>query len=149
MEGVRGIDFSNCYHANLWKLFEMEEKDSQEWVLVHAVREMASEWWGGHAFLLNKKTNKILDFSNQKKLEGTKEEMFKQWNIQEDGDRMYFEYTKQQCLNKVAEHMTYGSWDLLFEDWQNKAWAKYMSEYFIPKYQPIMHKQRTEKEGVV
>tara|TARA_R100001443_G_scaffold24148_1_gene36319 strand:- start:7072 stop:7521 length:450 start_codon:yes stop_codon:yes gene_type:complete len=149
MKGKRGVDFSNCYYANLWKLLEMEEKDSQEWVLVHAVREMAAEWWGGHAFLLNKKTNKILDFSNQKKLEGTKEELFKQWNIQEDGDRMYFEYTKQQCLNKVAEHMTHGSWDLLFEDWQNKAWAKYMSEYFIPKYQPIMHKQRTEKEGVV
>ena len=117
--------------------------------LTKIVNDGAAEWWCGHAFLLNKKTNKILDFSNQKKLEGTKEELFKQWNIQEDGDRMYFEYTKQQCLNKVAEHMTYGSWDLLFEDWQNKAWAKYMSEYFIPKYQPIMHKQRTEKEGVV
>ena len=58
MEGVKGIDFSNCYYANLSKLLDMEDKDSQDWVLVHAVREMSFERWGGHAFLLNKKTNK-------------------------------------------------------------------------------------------
>tara|TARA_R100000781_G_scaffold23377_2_gene17266 strand:+ start:749 stop:1198 length:450 start_codon:yes stop_codon:yes gene_type:complete len=149
MEGVKGIDFSNCYYANLSKLLDMEDKDSQDWVLVHAVREMSFERWGGHAFLLNKKTNMILDFSNQKLLEGTKEELFEQWNIQEDGDRMYFEYTKEQCLNKVAEHMTYGSWDLLYEDWMNKEWGKYMKEYFIPNFQPVLNKQRKEKEGVV
>ena len=149
MDGVRGIDFSNCYHANLWKFVEMEEEERKDFVLVHAVREMAAEWWGGHAFLLNKKTNMVLDFSNQKRLEGTKEDLYKQWNIQEAGKEMYFEYNHEQCLNKVAEHMTYGAWDLLFENWQDKDWAKYMSEYFIPNFQPIQNKQRKEMKGVV
>ena len=89
----RGIDYSNCYYANLWEFVEMQNRKTQgqgaeDWVLVHSVREMASEWWGGHAFLLNKKTDQILDFSNGKRLEGTKEDRFKQWNIKRDGSQL-------------------------------------------------------------
>jgi len=148
----RGIDYSNCYYANLNEFVDMHNRKTQgqgaeDWVLVHAVREMASEWWGGHAFLLNKKTDQILDFSNGKRLEGTKEDMFKQWNIQVDGRQMYYEYSFKQVLEQVGKHMTYGPWELLFEDWKDKEWGEYMSKYFIPTFQPCLNKQRQEHKN--
>lgn len=151
-EQIKGIDYSNCYYANLNELVDMHNRKTQgqgaeDWVLVHAVREIASEWWGGHAFLLNKKTDQILDFSNGKRLEGTKEDLFKQWNIQVDGRYMYYEYNFQDVLLEVSRHMTYGPWSLLFEDWQDKKWGEYMSEYFIPTFQPCLNKQRQEHKN--
>lgn len=149
MTGERGIDYSNCYYANFWAFKEMDKEEQKDYVLVHAVREMAHEYWGGHAFLLNKKTNKILDFSNGKRLEGTKEELFKQWNIQEDGLRMYYEYTYKESVMKCGKTRTYGAWDLLFEDWKNKEWGSYMENYFIPTFQPDLYQIRQTKKGVV
>lgn len=149
MTGERGIDFSNCYYANFWAFKEMDKEVQKDYVLVHAVREMAHEWWGGHAFLLNKKTNQILDFSNGKRLEGAKDKMFKQWNIQEDGLRMYYEYTFQESVIQCAKTGTYGAWGLLLEDWKNEEWGNYMRNYFIPTFQPDLYQLRQTKKGVV
>ena len=149
MTGERGIDYSNCYYANFWAFKEMDKEEQKDYVLVQAVREMAHEYWGGHAFLLNKKTNKILDFSNGKRLEGTKEELFKQWNIQEDGLRMYYEYTYKESVMKCAKTRTYGAWDLLLDDWKNEEWHSYMMDYFIPTFQPELYQIRQTKKGVV
>ena len=150
-EQIRGIDFSNCYYANLWEFVDMNNRttanEKDDWVLVHAVREMAFEWWGDHAFLLNKVSNQILDFSNGKRLEGTKDELFKKWNIQVDGRFMYYEYSFKQALENVDKYRTYGPWELLFEDWQDSRWGKYMSKYFIPTFQPRLNKQREELEN--
>ena len=149
MTGERGIDFSNCYYANFWAFKEMDKEVQKDYVLVHAVREMAHEWWGGHAFLLNKKTNQILDFSNGKRLEGAKDKMFKQWNIQEDGLRMYYEFTFQESVIQCAKTGTYGAWGLLLEDWKNEEWGNYMRNYFIPTFQPDLYQLRQTKKGVV
>ena len=40
MEGVKGIDFNNCYYANFWAFKEMDKEEQKDYVLVHAVREM-------------------------------------------------------------------------------------------------------------
>ena len=95
----------NCYEANFNEMIQNADTyKGDEWRLVHALREHfpGSEWWGGHAFLLNTDENLVFDFSNGaqmknngKELVVDKDKIYKQWNIQEDGLFMYFEYTFQ------------------------------------------------------
>ena len=57
----------NCYQANFDEMVNNPDTyNSDEWRLVHAVREnvKGSEWWGGHCFLLNTEENLVFDFSN-------------------------------------------------------------------------------------
>ena len=124
----------DCYEANLKKYLDSVNKNT---VLVHAMREIVTEYWGGHAFLLDKKRNRVFDFSNGKSQQWNKDEIFEKWNIQVQGRDMYFEYTKEQALQKVLEHKTFGSWDLTFENWNDENYLEYIRDYFIPKFQPV------------
>ena len=153
---IEGIDYKNCYYANFNALWSMDEENEDEalnkneFVLVHAMREHVpnSEFWGGHAFLLNKEHDYIMDFSNQKLIVESKDKLFKQWNIQETGWNMYFEYTLDEAMDKIQEHESYGSWDLLYEDWKAEGWIDYMKNYFIPTFQPIQNKANKERKVV-
>lgn len=136
----------NCYEANFKEFTTKVDRKpiyhEGNWVLVHAMREIASEWWGGHAFLLNKDFDEVWDYSNGKIEVWPKDEIFKTWNIQVEGDRMYFEYTYIRALQMALDTGHYGSWELLFEDWKNKEWIDYMKNYFQPTFQPMLFKLR-------
>ena len=136
----------NCYEANFVEMLQSPDTyRGDEWRLVHAMREniKGSEWWGGHAFLLNTDENLVFDFSNGAKMRNDgkelivdKDEIYSQWNIQVDGLFMYFEYTFQEAIKNAYEIEHYGSWELVFEDWKNPAWIDYMKDYFIPTFEP-------------
>jgi len=140
----------NCYEANFNEFTKRVSGkptyNEGNWVLVHAMREITSEWWGGHAFLLDKENNKVWDYSNGKVQSWDKDEIFKTWNIQEDGDRMYFEYNYVRALQMALDTGHYGSWELLFEDWKDEEWMTYMTNYFMPTFQPLQHQMRLEHD---
>ena len=111
----------NCYEANFneftTRVNGKPVYNEGNWVLVHAMREIASEWWGGHAFLLNKDEDEVWDYSNGKVEVYQKADIYDTWNIQENGDKMYFEYNYIRALQMALDTGHYGSWELLFEDW--------------------------------
>jgi hypothetical protein len=151
MKGEEGIDYKNCYYANFTEFTKRVNNEpvyhNKNVVLVHAMREWGgknSELWGGHAFLLDKEQNMIDDYSNQKHISKSKDRLFDVWNIQTKGKFMYFEYNYIQALEMALKTGHYGSWELLFEDWQNKKHAKYMKDYFMPKFQPRLHEMYNE-----
>ena len=54
----------NCLKA-AWDLAMDKISDKDEHVIVHAMREIyGGEVWGGHAFVLNKTTNRVLSEAN-------------------------------------------------------------------------------------
>ena len=59
-----------------------------------------------------------------------------------DGCQMYYEHAFKQVRDNVNKYRTYGPLELLFENWKDKEWGKYMSEYFIPTFQPCLNEQR-------
>ena len=141
----------NCYEANFNELTKRVNgvpvyHAEGDWVLVHAMRENASEWWGGHAFLLDRENNKVWDYSNGKVQTWDKDEIYKTWNIQEDGDKMYFEYNYIRAIEMCLDSGHYGSWELLYEDWKAEGWIEYITEYFMPTFQPLQHQMRLEME---
>ena len=140
----------NCYEANFneftTRVNGKPVYNEGNWVLVHAMREIASEWWGGHAFLLNKDVDEVWDYSNGKIEVYQKADIYDTWNIQENGDRMYFEYNYIRALQMALDTGHYGSWELLFEDWKDEGWMKYMTEYFMPTFQPLQHQMRLEHD---
>jgi hypothetical protein len=149
----------NCYEANFneftSRVNNKPKYNNTNKVLVHAMREWAgkgSEMWGGHAFILDKDTNWVDDYSNNKHLSVAKDEIFEKWNIQTEGKFMYFEYDYVQAIDKAIETGHYGCWDILFEQWQNENHIEYMKDYFMPKFQPRLHTMYEEydkKKGVV
>lgn len=140
----------NCYEANFneftTRVNGKPVYNEGNWVLVHAMREIASEWWGGHAFLLNKDVDEVWDYSNGKIEVYQKADIYDKWNIQENGDKMYFEYNYVRALQMALDTGHYGSWELLFEDWKDEGWMKYMTEYFMPTFQPLQHQMRLEHD---
>ncbi len=141
----------NCYEANFRELCLVNPMNyGIEWVLVHAMREIVqgSEWWGGHAFLLNTETNEVHDFSNGKHEVYDRDEIYKTWNIQVDGNQTYFEYTKKEAVKFVMEEEHYGCWELMFEMWNSEGWIDYMKNYWIPTHEPRRHalEQMTDKD---
>jgi len=151
----------NCYEANF---IEFMARNNSDEVLVHAMREVGknSEWWGGHAFILNKSFGAVYDLSNSAEQFGIddkgihQELIYKEWNIQKDGRAMYFEYTRDHAKKMLAKHNHFGSWELKHEDWRDEQggenWGKYMTEYFKPTHQPkqyaffILKQNATSKE---
>jgi len=137
----------DCYEANFLRFFKANNDD---YVLVHAMREIVSEWWGGHCFILDTKTDTVYDYSlsaNQWDIgdEGiAKDVIYKEWNIQEDGLGMYFEYSFQDAVALAYEEEHYGSWELMYEMWQDENFGYYMTEYFMPKFQPLQAKARKQ-----
>lgn len=140
----------NCYEANFNEFTKRVSGkpvyNEGNWVLVHAMREIASEWWGGHAFLLNKDEDEVWDYSNGKVEVYQKADIYDTWNIQENGDKMYFEYNYIRALQMALDTGHYGSWELLFEDWKDEGWMRYMTEYFMPTFQPLQHQMRLEQD---
>ena len=140
----------NCYEANFneftTRVNGKPVYNEGNWVLVHAMREIASEWWGGHAFLLNKDVDEVWDYSNGKIEVYQKADIYDKWNIQENGDKMYFEYNYVRALQMALDTGHYGSWELLFEDWKDEGWMKYMTEYFMPTFQPLQNQMRLEHD---
>ncbi len=99
-----------------------------------------SEWWGGHAFLLNTDTNEVHDFSNGKHVVATKEDYYEEWTILEHGKETYFEYTKAEAWEWAQKTEHYGCWELAFELWDTKKdWNDYMANYWIPTHEPRRH----------
>tara|TARA_R110000823_G_scaffold139538_1_gene269328 strand:- start:883 stop:1320 length:438 start_codon:yes stop_codon:yes gene_type:complete len=136
----------DCYEANFKKFF-YDKRNQDEFVLVHAMREIHDEWWGGHGFILDKKNNIVHDYSNGKYKTGTKEEIYKEWNIQEDGNQMYFEYSMHESVTKAYNEETYGPWELKFEQWMDDDHIDYMKSYFLPNFQPRLEKFHKEQDN--
>ena len=140
----------NCYEANFNEFTKRVSGkpvyNEGNWVLVHAMREIASEWWGGHAFLLNKDEDEVWDYSNGKVEVYQKADIYDTWNIQENGDKMYFEYNYIRALQMALDTGHYGSWELLFEDWKDEGWMRYMTEYFMPTFQPLQNQTSLEHD---
>lgn len=136
----------NCYEAN-FKEFISNQVKYRNWKLVHAMRNPmgVSEWWGGHAFLLDVANNRVWDFSNGDIQTWDKDEIYKEWNIQVDGLHMYFEYSHLEAIEWAQEVEHYGSWELLYEDWKSPEWISYMKEYFMPTHQPMQWALRQMK----
>ena len=157
----------NCLPA-AWELAMSKLSDKKnKYVIVHAMREIAdgSEFWGGHAFVLNKTTNRVLSEANNDMqqnggipLDVSFEVAKEMWNLQPQDETMYVEYTiqeynmmlfeneyydEQTCENMV-EHRFYG---LKYENWKDKGWQDYMNKYFLPTYCPHTHAKRLEKAG--
>ena len=132
----------DCYKTNFTKFFK---ENNPNWILVHALREwggVGSEVWGSHCFILDTLLDKVYDYSlsaSQWNIgsEGIPKDMiYKEWNIQEDGLYMYFEYTRKEAVVLTYEKEHYGPFEILFDDWQHESWGYYMKEYFVPKFQP-------------
>lgn len=135
----------DCYLANYQRFVDSNNQDE---VLVHANREFlgkGTELWGGHAFILNTKTNMVLDYSNGARLTNggqpliaDKEQIYDVWGITEkviNGDRTYFEYTQQDAVNWITTTWNYGPWELLLDNWEAEGWGEYM-KYFVPTFMP-------------
>ena len=139
----------DCYEANFNEFFlNRDTYSGDEWRLVHAMREhvKGTEWWGGHAFILNLDENLVFDFSNGAKLRNNgkelvvdAEEIYEQWSISKYGLHTYFEYTMEEAVKMAYETGHYGSWELKFEDWKSKDWGDYMKNYWIPNFEPKRH----------
>jgi len=132
----------NCYEANFKEMCLTNAVNyGDNWRLVHAMREImqGSEWFGGHAFLLNIDTNEVHDFSNGKHVVANKEDYYKEWNILEHGQETYYEYTKAQAWKWATKTEHYGCWELKFEMWDTEGWNEYMTTYWIPTHEPRRH----------
>lgn len=140
----------DCYEASFKAFMHgIEEFDHNEWVLVHAMREhmgKGAEWWGGHAFLLNKKTNQVIDHSisarnnnDGEPMVTTLDKVIEMWDLRVDQEDMYVEYTRGEMVEKALETGHYGSWDLPFENWEDEGYGDYMN-MFQQKYMPRTRK---------
>jgi len=141
----------DCYVANFNALMDIEKFDHKEWVMVHALREiiLGSEWWGGHAFLYNKKTKMVYDASisarnsnDGKPLNITLEEAVDKWNLKTHEPSMWQEYTRGEMVTKAIDTGHYGSWDLPYENWATMPpanYAEYM-KWFQKEYCPTTYK---------
>ena len=128
-------------------------------VLVQLEREMFSEYWGHHSVVLFKKESgffdedMVLDLSNGARLtnEGKpliepKEKMWEEWNVQVDGDGMYFEYNYVETIQKIMETLTYEPFELKRSRWMDEGHTEYMRDYFIPNFQPTTQKLMEESD---
>jgi imidazole glycerol phosphate synthase subunit HisF len=132
----------NCYEANFKEMCLTNAINyGDNWRLVHAMREImqGSEWFGGHAFLLNVDTNEVHDFSNGNHVVANKEDYYKEWNILEHGQQTYYEYTKAEAWKWATKTEHYGCWELKFEMWDTEGWNEYMTTYGIPTHEPRRH----------
>lgn len=139
----------DCYEANFNAFMNVKQFDHKEWVMVHALREIikGTEWWGGHAFLWNKKTGMIYDASksgrarnNGKPLKWTFAKAKKEWTLHPEEPSMFVEYTRGEMVEKAMETGHYGCWDLTLELWDitpHKEYGDYMI-WFNKKYRPKM-----------
>jgi len=143
----------NCYEANFKELCLVNPMSyGEEWVLVHAMREIiqGTEWWGGHAFLLNTDTDEVHDFSNGKHEVYDKDDIYAKWSIQVMGNQTYYEYTKKQAGRLAVDTGHYGCWELKFEMWNTEGWNEYMKDYWVPTHEPRRDKlQKMSDEGLI
>ena len=128
-------------------------------VLVQFEREMFSEFWGHHSVVLFKKESGIfdedmvLDLSIGSRLKDSgepliapKEKMWKEWNVQEDGLGMYYEYTMLETFDRIVETLTYEPFELKRSRWMDEGHGEYMRDYFIPNFEPTRQKLMEESD---
>jgi hypothetical protein len=143
---MKTYEQGDCYEANFNRFTKNDNKDE---VLVHTLREFlgkGTELWGGHAFILNTKTDQVYDYSNGairrhgKPLIIAKGLIYDKWGITEKlitGKDTYFEYTQIEACKLAVETKHYGSWELKYENWEETGWGDYMKDYFVPNFMPI------------
>ncbi len=147
----------DCYQA-AWNAINFVKK-SDDWVVVHALRDIlkGADYYGGHGFLLNKKTNTVYDDSiSAKYIDGSVDgvvdgmpfkEYVKKTYVLTEGDYVYKEYTLKE-LNKITfEHGYYSPYHLAKEQWSLKPeefakkfpgyddFGDYMKNYFYPTFE--------------
>ena len=148
----------NCLKA-AWDLAMVKCINAKdEYVIVHAMREIyGGEVWGGHAFVFNKTTNRVLSKANNDMQENggnpldiSFEEAKEMLNLHPNDASMYKEYTIQEFNAKLfqgfngSNNVTLEFWDLKYENWKDDDWNDYMNNHFMPLYCPNHHKKRQD-----
>ena len=155
----------DCYPAafkaiNSSKFFTKDHDPNHHWVVVHALRDTfeGGEHYGGHAFLLNKKTKTVYDSSiSAKYIDGSVDGVVDGMPLDEyvektflitEGKYVWKEYTLKELNEITFEHMVHTPFDLAKEQWAMKdeefakrfpgfsSFKEYMQEYFIPTFCP-------------
>ena len=132
---------------------DLVDIDKGDIVLVQLERELFTEFWGHHSVILNKRTNKVLDMSIGSRIKkgggpliADKETLWKEWNVQEDGDGMYYEYDRFQTLEFTIKEEAYTVFELKRSRWEDEGHTEYMRDYFIPNFQPTTQKLMEESD---
>ena len=167
----------DCYPAafkaiNSSKFFTKDHDPNHDWVVVHALRDIfpGGEHYGGHAFLLNKKTKTVYDSSiSAKYIDGSVDgvvdgmpldEYVEKTSLLTEGKYVWKEYTMLELNIKTIEHMVHTPFDLAKEQWSlasdDEEFAKrfpgfssykeYMQEYFIPTFCPTQHEHNKKNK---
>ena len=160
----------NCYPA-AWNAINFVTKDD-DWVVVHALRDIfkGGAHYGGHAFLLNKKTNTVYDDSiSAKYIDGSVDGVVDGMPFQEyvdktyvltEGDYVYKEYTMKELNEITFKHEYHSPFHLAKEMWslEPKEFAErfpgyddfgdYMQNYFNPTFEPHWEQLKKMQEDV-
>lgn len=160
----------NCYPA-AWNAINKSSK-GDDWVVVHALRDIfkGAAHYGGHAFLLNKKTNTVYDNSiSAKYIDGNVDGVVDGMPFQEyvdktylltEGDYVYKEYTMKELNRITFEHGYHSPFHLAKEMWSLEpkefaarfpgydSHADYMKNYFLPTFEPQWEKLKKMAEDV-
>mgnify|MGYP003109668639 FL=1 len=167
----------DCYPAafkaiNSSKFFTKDHEPNHDWVVVHALRDIlpGAEHYGGHAFLLNKKTKTVYDSSiSAKYIDGSVDGVVDGMPLDEyvektflltEGKYVWKEYTLKELNEITFEHMVHTPFDLAKEQWslasKDEEFAKrfpgfssykeYMQEYFIPTFCPTQHEHNKKNK---
>ena len=160
----------NCYPA-AWNAINDPSKGN-DWVVVHALRDIfkGAAHYGGHAFLLNKKTNTVYDDSvSAKYIDGAIDDIIDGMPFQEyvdktyvltEGDYVYKEYTMKELNMITFENEYHSPFHLAKEMWSLEpkefaarfpgydSHADYMKNYFLPTFEPHWEKLKKMAEDV-
>jgi len=160
----------DCYPAAFKAI--NSSKFNDDWIVVHALRDIfeGGEHYGGHAFLLNKKTKTVYDSSiSAKYIDGSVDGVVDGMPLDEyvektflltEGKYVWKEYTLKELNEITFEHMVHTPFDLAKEQWslasKDEEFAKrfpgfssykeYMQEYFIPTFCPTQHEHNKKNK---
>lgn len=149
----------NCYPA-AWNAINTKKFIvNDDWVVVHALRDIfeGANHFGGHAFLLNKKTNTVYDDCiSAKYIDGSVDgvvdgmpfdEYVEKTFVVTEGDYVYKEYTRKELNKETMKEMVHMPFDLAKEQWAMKpkefakrfpgyeSWVDYMENYYQPTFE--------------
>ena len=162
----------DCYPAAFKAINSSKFEDNDDWIVVHALRDIfpGAEHYGGHAFLLNKKTKTVYDSSiSAKYIDGSVDGVVDGMPLDEyvektflltEGKYVWKEYTLKELNEITFEHMVHTPFDLAKEQWslasKDEEFAKrfpgfssykeYMQEYFIPTFCPTQHEHNKKNK---
>ena len=161
----------NCYPA-AWNAINTKKFIvNDDWVVVHALRDIfkGANHFGGHAFLLNKKTNTVYDDCiSAKYIDGSVDgvvddmpfdEYVEKTFVVTEGDYVYKEYTRIELNKETMKDMVHMPFDLAKERWAMKpkefakrfpgyeSYVDYMKNYYQPTFEPHWVKLREMHEA--